>query len=665
MNSRTIIWVMVTVFLILAGSWSLQRSWARRIETLRENRKEIEIRNLIYNDLVGSLRNCKALLFQAPLSSTTPGMFQHYLQQIHQKFSRVRNAFKVLEEGGEYRRVIPLNRPDRSSYQMRYRLRKGMEIPPQLSPDPQLKLLQKKIADMDRTMNELFSLQAKESGALRIPRDLRLRMAITVKELDAIYRRLIENINELLYLDEASKKEILLQRDRLSVWQLYLQLATLASVLILVLLMGLLSMRRLSRLNQELKKRLYVDRLTGLKSRAALEERGVGTQEGVLLIDILNFREINDLYGMRTGDAVLKKVAERLEEICRSTQLYHLGGNTFALLWSPESLNNDKTAESFALEKIDALQRYSYLANGVAFHLRFSGGVAWGERGVDRAMIALDEAKQRNLSVVVYAEEKRDFLHRIQKTREMQHLIHQAIERERVVPFVQPIVDREGRWSKYELLMRVEYGRGLYTLPDFEVAIAGRMYGMLSRQMIHKSFALMRGRPLSLNLNYEDMCDEETIALLETLVQERDQGDPPVTFEILENISITDFGVVRRFIKRFRDRGVLIAIDDFGSDYSNLFRILQLSPDSLKIDGSLIRSVVESPEAYEAVRSIVGYAKNLRIKTVAEFVRNETIHRQCLELGIDYFQGFYFHRPFPASSLERIIEEERYRGNRV
>jgi len=121
----------------------------------------------------------------------------------------------------------------------------------------------------------------------------------------------------------------------------------------------------------------------------------------------------------------------------------------------------------------------------------------------------------------------------------------------------------------------------------------------------------------------------------------------------LRSVSIPDFQAVQRFIDHFKKRGIKIAIDDFGSDYSNLFRMLKLSPDYLKIDGSLIRNIAESSEAYEAVQSIVTYAKNLRIKTVAEYVKNRTIYQQCMEIGIDYFQGFYFKKPFPASLLDR------------
>jgi len=657
MNTRGILLVMLSVLVIVGASWTVQRELTRQIDQLRMAKRQIEIRNIIYTDLVACLHHCKALLFQAPLSSMTPEMFHHYLRRIYQKFEKTREAFRILEHGGEYRRVVPLNLPEHAQYREGYRLAKGMEIPPQLSPAPQLQLLKEKIGTLDRLVSGLLKKEISGEGEARVPLEFRRRLATVVKELDAIYRRLIENINQMLYLDEKATKKIVQERDRLSAWQRNLRIFTVSAILVLVLLLGLLSIRRLTRLNGELSRRLYRDALTGLKSRAALEERGVGAQEGVLLIDILNFREINDLYGMRTGDEVLRRVARRLEKLCRQEDLYHLGGNTFAVVFPVEKMETEEI-ERIATEKINALQKEAYLAKGMAFYLRFCAGVGEGEQGVDRAMIALDEAKQRNLSVVVYHEGNRDFLQRIRGTRSMQHLIHEAISQERVEPFVQPIIDREGNRSNYEMLMRIRYGNGLYMLPDFEVAIASRLYGMLSRQMIRKSFACMKGLPMSLNLNYEDIRDEETNRLLEELLRSREEEDPPVTFEILENVSITDFQVVERFIDRFRSQGVKIAIDDFGSDYSNLFRILKLSPDYLKIDGSLIRHIVETPEAYEAVRSIVAYAKNLGIKTVAEYVRNHTTYRQCLELDIDYFQGFYFHRPFPASALRTAVERQ-------
>ncbi len=647
--NRTIALILLVVFATLTGSWMVQKEFTLKIEELRTRQSEIEGRNMIYNDIVDCLRNCKALLFQAPMSSANPEMFRNYLRLVRKRFGKILRAFRVLERGGEYERVVSLNLPDHSVFQQHFRLEKGMRIPLQLSPTPQLNLLRTKIDRLERLVGDFLGTHPDREGEMKVSTEFRHRLATTIKELDAIYRRLIENVNQLLYRDQTEAREIKERMDALLEWQHRIQLAAIVFLMLMILILGVLAIRNLSRLNRALSRRLYTDDLSGLPSRAALEERGIAPLEGLLLVDILDFNEINDLYGMQTGDTVLRQVARRLRTLGDSRQVFHIGGDTFALVWEMEGRERREIAAE-AERILRTLERESYEGKGVMFRLHFLGGIGRGEHALDEAMIALDEAKQRNVSLVIYDDRKRDFLQRIQRTRSMQHLIHEAILRDRIVPFVQPIFDREGKIVSYELLMRIEIGPGEYILPDFEVAIRSRMYGSLSRTMMRKSMELTDRFPVSINLNYEDIRDPETRVFLDRLLRNRSPS-VGLTFEILENTSIEDFEVVKEFLDHFRELGVRIAIDDFGSDYSNLLRILKLSPDYLKIDGSLIRDLAESREAYGAVRSIVAYARSLGIATVAEYVENDRIREICLELEIDYLQGYGLSEPFPAERL--------------
>jgi EAL domain-containing protein (putative c-di-GMP-specific phosphodiesterase class I) len=97
--------------------------------------------------------------------------------------------------------------------------------------------------------------------------------------------------------------------------------------------------------------------------------------------------------------------------------------------------------------------------------------------------------------------------------------------------------------------------------------------------------------------------------------------------------------------------GVLIAIDDFGSGFSNFTHVFKLEPDILKIDGSLIKNIDNDKKSYEFVKSIVQLAKALQIETLAEFVSSEEIFKITYDLGIDYFQGYYFSAPVTYETL--------------
>jgi EAL domain-containing protein (putative c-di-GMP-specific phosphodiesterase class I) len=118
-----------------------------------------------------------------------------------------------------------------------------------------------------------------------------------------------------------------------------------------------------------------------------------------------------------------------------------------------------------------------------------------------------------------------------------------------------------------------------------------------------------------------------------------------IILEILENHEIKDYDAFNKQLLELKEIGALLAIDDFGSGYSNLSHIIGISPHYLKIDGSLIKDIVTNQKSKKIVRGLVQLAKELGIKTVAEFVANKDIFDVVYELGIDEFQGYYFAEP--------------------
>ena len=122
-----------------------------------------------------------------------------------------------------------------------------------------------------------------------------------------------------------------------------------------------------------------------------------------------------------------------------------------------------------------------------------------------------------------------------------------------------------------------------------------------------------------------------------------------IIFELLEDESIKDFSVVKKFISKVKEYGVKIAIDDFGAGYSNFERLLDYQPNILKIDGCLIRNIEESSYSLSAVKSIVTFAKEQNLQTVAEFIENEAIYKIIKNIGVDFSQGYYFGKPEPLS----------------
>ncbi len=125
-----------------------------------------------------------------------------------------------------------------------------------------------------------------------------------------------------------------------------------------------------------------------------------------------------------------------------------------------------------------------------------------------------------------------------------------------------------------------------------------------------------------------------------------------IVFELLEDEQVKDFQIVKDFILLVKTFGCKIAIDDFGTGYSNFERLLEYKPDILKIDGCLIKDLDTNSYSKSVVRTIVSFAKEQNIKTIAEYVENETIFNIVKELGVDYTQGYYFSEPKPLNIIK-------------
>ena len=145
---------------------------------------------------------------------------------------------------------------------------------------------------------------------------------------------------------------------------------------------------------------------------------------------------------------------------------------------------------------------------------------------------------------------------------------------------------------------------------------------------------------ITINLSFKDILNYEFIDYLDNVLEKLKFEDRNrLVFEILESENLSDYDFLEEFVLKYKKLGVKIAIDDFGSGYSNFIRIIRLKPDYLKIDGSLIKNIDKDNNSYEIVKSIIAFSKTLNIRTIAEYVHREEIFNLILELDVDEFQG--------------------------
>ena len=192
--------------------------------------------------------------------------------------------------------------------------------------------------------------------------------------------------------------------------------------------------------------------------------------------------------------------------------------------------------------------------------------------------------------------------------------------------------------------MRLKENGRIYPPVFLDIAIKNQQYLAISKMIF---FKMRKDIPVSFNVSFKDIENEHMRKLLLNTLQKLPKPEN-ITFEILESDSIEDFNLIKDFIKKAKEYNVKIAIDDFGSGYSNFSRIIDLNPDILKIDGSLIKNIDTDKNKQKIVKSIIAFAKELKIQTIAEYVENEAIFGVCKNMGVDCFQGYYFSPPKPA-----------------
>jgi EAL domain-containing protein (putative c-di-GMP-specific phosphodiesterase class I) len=201
--------------------------------------------------------------------------------------------------------------------------------------------------------------------------------------------------------------------------------------------------------------------------------------------------------------------------------------------------------------------------------------------------------------------------------------------------------------------MRIKRGSTLIPPGEFlNIAKEGSFYTQLTEIVLtHSIEKIKQCNKISINLSEIDIEKDNIRRFIINLLQENKDVAEHITFELLEDENVEKITNIDEFIEKIKSYGVSIAIDDFGSGYSNFYRLKKYRPDYLKIDGSLIRDIVNDKFSESIVRTIVDFAKENNIKTVAEYVENRKIFEKIKELGVDYSQGYYFGKPVLLNNL--------------
>ena len=401
--------------------------------------------------------------------------------------------------------------------------------------------------------------------------------------------------------------------------------------------------------------RYYYSEIMHIPNRQALLRDLIKIEHPSLaLININEFKNINDIYGIHMGNDLLLDFANRAKANTGKFgyKIFHLGADEIAIL-------GEGTIESNFNQNLAKLQNkleehvYIYSDKEIDIELNITIGIMHGHHQVlEKADLALRDAKKRHQDLIVFDEEM-DLLDIHSKNLTIFRKIKYALNQNNILSYYQPIVDKQGKIIKREALVRMLDGDKVLTPFHFlDVAVKTRYYHDITRLMLSNAFEILdqhSTESVSVNILADDILNASTVAyILEKLSSNRYAGR--IVFEIVESQSIHGIPEVQTFIQQIKLKGALIAVDDFGSGYSNFSYITTLRPDYLKIDGSLIKNLPEDSDAQKVVRTIILFAQQLNIKTIAEFVHSEEVLQFAIELGIDEFQGFHTGKPLPFKS---------------
>lgn len=417
------------------------------------------------------------------------------------------------------------------------------------------------------------------------------------------------------------------------------------------------------------------DTLTGLANRNEFESRLAealrssiesGERHAVAMLDLDQFKIVNDTCGHAAGDELLRQLAECLQQnLHRDELVARLGGDEFAILL--RSCPIDRAA--LISERLRAaVEEMNFTWQGSSFSITASIGLVQVNRdslSIDDIVRAADVAcylakdKGRN-RIQLHDPNDAELRSRFGEMVWVQR-IHEAFDENRFCLFAQPILalrgdDTEGLHA--EILIRMRDREGQLVAPGEFIAAAER-YGlmpMLDRWVVKTALRTVAaaGNPFAMcaiNLSGATFNDEDFVGFVREQFRNTGVAPASICFEITETAAISNLAAAGRFIRALKALGCSFALDDFGAGMSSFTYLKNLPVDFIKIDGSFVKQMLDDSTDHAIVDLIARLGKVMGMRTIAEFVENDTMIGVLRRIGVDYAQGYGISKPKPIEDI--------------
>lgn len=428
-------------------------------------------------------------------------------------------------------------------------------------------------------------------------------------------------------------------------------------------------------LSQKIAYQATYDDLTGLLNRREFNEKlkysvqkahKYHTESVLCYLDLDRFKIVNDTAGHLVGDRLLSELAQLLQKMIRKGDtLGRLGGDEFGLLLEGCSIVE---AEQICEQLISSINNYRLKWKNVEFDVGVSVGIVGishtstdAAEILSRADVACYQAKNLGRGRV-YIFDNNHHKVNLEQT-QMGHIanVSQAIKENRfylVKQLIKPLVDDGQQRQHYEILLRLKDSSGKSIYPDQFIPVAER-YGVITivdRWVLEatlNSYAEYFGDTqtlVSINLSGASINDERFTNYAINLIKQSQVPGDCLCFEITETAAIEQIIHAQKFMSAMKDLGVKFALDDFGSGVSSFSYLKNLPVDYLKIDGSLVKNILNEEYNLAIVNSINEVAHLMGIKTIAEFVDNNQVLEHLKKISVDYAQGYFLGKPVAIAS---------------
>ena len=431
-------------------------------------------------------------------------------------------------------------------------------------------------------------------------------------------------------------------------------------------------------LQDELRRRALYDPLTGLANRTLFDDRlsraranlsRVGGSIAVFLVDLDDFKEVNDTFGHLVGDELLVEFARRAQRVTRASDtLCRFGGDEFLYLAETSTGPHQDIAE-----RLLSVVHEPFTVAGTNLEQHISIGVAT----IDDATVSNDELL-RNVDTALYEAKRlgkgrvvrftRDMHDRAASRFELAHDLRAAIGTDQLSMSYQPLVDlATGEVHGFEALMRWCHPATGPVSPDVSIALAEQTELIITLG----EFALRRAtsdaaawtsagtRPyVSINLSTKQLRDRHLLTQLDHALASSGLDARRVVLEVTERAALAESDHVSRTLASLRERGVRLALDDFGTGYSSLAYLTQLRPDIIKIDRSFVAGA-DDDAGVALLGAMVALGRRLSLTVLAEGVETTAQLERLRAMGCQFGQGFLFSPAVCAATAATMIAAPR------